>query len=96
MAQLSTKLPWDLANTKWASIINPVLAMPFLNGNQLDTIMLVANTPKAINHLLQRMQQGWIITDNTANCAVWRTKPLNDLTLTLESNANTTISLWVF
>lgn len=96
MAQLSTKLPWDLANTRWASIINPVLAIPFLSGNQLNTIMLVANTPKAINHLLQRMQQGWIITDNTANCAVWRTQPLNDLTLTLESNANTTISLWVF
>lgn len=96
MSSLSTKLPWELAQTRWASTLNPILALPILNGNFLKNISLTASTPKSINHLLQRMQQGWILIDNTASCTVWRTQAFNDLTLTLESSANTTISLWVF
>lgn len=96
MAYLSSKLPWELANTKWAATLNPIIALPILDGNLIEDIVLVASTPQAINHLLQRMQQGWFIVDNTANCAVWRTKPLNDTTITLESSANSTISIWVF
>ncbi len=96
MAQLSTKLPWELANTKWAGTLNPIIALPILSGNQIDEIRLIANTPQAINHLLQRRPQGWIITDNTANTVVWRTQPFTDTTLTLESSANTTLNIWVF
>lgn len=96
MAQLSTKLPWDLANTKWAATLNPVLALPILNGVQLNDIVLAANVPLTINHLLQRMPQGWMVTDNTADTAIWRTMPFNKLTITLESSADTTISVWVF
>ncbi len=93
---LSAKLPWDLANPKWAAEINPLLALPILNGNLLTNISLVASTPLAINHLLQRMPQGWILTDNTADTAVWRTRAFSQYTLTLESSADTTISLWIF
>lgn len=96
MEQLSTKLPWELANTRWASTLNPLLAIPFLNGLEIDAIKLIANKPQAINHLLQRTMQGWFILDNIANTVIWRTQPFNDLTLTLESSANTTVSIWVF
>lgn len=96
MAQLSTKLPWELAQTKWSSQLNPVLALPILGGIQLDGINLVANKPQVINHLLQRMPQGWFLLDNIANTVVWRTEAFNNLTITLESSANTTISIWVF
>ncbi len=96
MAQLSTKLPWELANTKWASQLNPILAIPFLNGLQIDGIKLAATTPKVINHLLQRMMQGWFVLDNNANAVIWRTQPFNDLTITLEASAAATISIWVF
>ena len=96
MAQLSNKLPWPLAQTKWASTINPVLALPILAGNQINNVPLTANTPLAINHLLQRMPQGWFLTDNSANATIWRSAPLNSSTITLESSANTTISFWVF
>lgn len=96
MAQISPKLPWDLAQTKWAAIINPVLAIPFLSGVQISNVNLTANTPLAINHLLQRMPQGWFLTDNNANAVVWRAAAFNNLTITLESSANTTISFWVF
>ncbi len=94
--QLSTKLPWELAQTKWSSILNPILALPMLNGNQVDGIKLLANTPQAINHLLQRLPQGWFLFDNTADTAVWRTEAFNSLTITLESSLDTTISIWVF
>lgn len=96
MAQLSTKLPWELANTKWASVLNPVIAVPFLNGNQIDGIKLTANVPLAINHLLQRMPQGWFLVDNIANAVVWRSAAFTTTTITLESSATTTISIWVY
>ncbi len=96
MTLLSPKLPWELAQTKWAATLNPILSLPMLNGNMIDDVSLVANTPKAINHLLQRMPQGWILVDNTANTVVWRTQAFTQSTITLESSANTTISLWVF
>lgn len=31
MTQLSQNLPWELANSRWASILNPIIALPFLN-----------------------------------------------------------------
>lgn len=96
MAQLSNKLPWELAQTKWSGTLNPILALPMLNGIQLDDIDLVATTPKVINHLLQRNPQGWFLVNNAANAVVWRTTAFNPLTITLESDANTTISIWVY
>lgn len=94
--QLSPKLPWELAQTKWSSILNPILALPILNGNQVNSIALTANKPLAINHLLQRMPQGWFLTDNTANTTVWRITAFTNLTITLEATADTTISFWIF
>ncbi len=96
MTQLSSKLVWELANPKWAAALNPLLKLPIISGNMITGVSLVASEPLVINHLLQRMQQGWIITDNTAECSVWRTKPFNTTTLTLESNQDTTIAIWVF
>lgn len=96
MSLLSTKLPWELAQTKWAATLNAILSLPILNGTQITNVKLVANTPLVINHLLQRMPQGWFLTDNTANTSVWRTAAFNNLTITLEASANTTISFWIY
>lgn len=96
MALLSPKLPWELAQTKWAATINPVLAVPILSGLQIDGIKLLANIPQAINHKLQRMPQGWFLVDNTASSSIWRAADFNVLTLTLESDVDTSISIWVF
>lgn len=96
MALLSTKLPWELAQTKWAAILNPIISAPVLAGNQLGPIDLLANVPKAINHLLQRMPQGWLLVDKTANANVWRSAPLSINSIVLESSANVTIDLYVY
>jgi hypothetical protein len=94
--QLSTSLPFNLMITKWASILNPIISIPFLSGRQINNIILTANTPFSINHGLQRLPQGWFVVDNQMNCTVWRTQPFNQSTLFLESNANTIISIWVY
>jgi hypothetical protein len=41
LALLSTKLPWDLAQTKWASILNPVLS---LLGSGTDQQVLIGGS----------------------------------------------------
>lgn len=86
----------SLLQTTWSQQINPVLRNAILNGHPLNDIILVANTPQAINHLLSKKQQGWFITDINANASVWRTEPFNSQTLTLEADANVTISMWVY
>jgi Tfp pilus assembly protein PilN len=96
MAQLSTKLPWELAQTKWASTINPILALPILQGNLITAISLIAGTPKSINHLLGRMPQGWFLVDNTSNAVIWRSSDFTQYTVTLETSVTTTVSIWIF
>lgn len=96
MAQLSQKLPWELAQTKWSSILNPILALPMLNGNQVQGVALTASAPLAVNHLLGRMPVGWFLTDNTANAVVWRAQPFNQFSIILESDADTLVSFWIF
>jgi hypothetical protein len=85
-----------LMQKQWASQLNPILGNPLLQGSAISQINLTANVPLTINHYLGRQMQGWFITDITTNAIVWRTKPMNSQTLTLEANSNTTISLWVF
>lgn len=79
----------------WASQINPVLANPLVNG-QLLTGQALINGVTVVNHLLSRQMQGWIIVDQDAAANIYRSAPLNTQTLTLTSNAATTIALWVF
>lgn len=92
---LSTNLPWNLANPRWASEINPILGLPILQGNMVEGIKLIANTAQVINHGLQRQPQGWFLTDNNADATLWRSA-WNTLTITLTGSANATVNIWVF
>lgn len=96
MQQISSKLPNDLMQPQWAQQINQLLKIPFLDGIAIKDIALTASTPLATPIRIGRVQQGWLLTDNSANCTVWRTQPFNAQTITLESSADTTISIWVF
>ena len=85
-----------LMQKQWSSELNPLLANTLTQGAFLNNITLIANVPLTFNHYLGKQMQGWYVTDNTAFAQIKRTAPLNNQTLTLESNANTTLSLWVF
>lgn len=94
--QLSTNLPFAQMITRWASILNPFISIPILNGIQIDDIVMTANTPITINHKLGRLPQGWFVVDNSANAGIWRTQVFNTSTISLEATANTTISIWIY
>lgn len=92
---LPLRLPWKLAEDRWASDINPVINFPPNNGILLKNIAIVTGV-NVINHLLQRNQQGWIVNDIDAPVTLYRSQPFNNLTLTLTSSGSANISLWVW
>jgi len=93
--QLSSKLPWSLANPKWAASINTLLALPQSNGKLLTGIVLT-NGVNIIPHGLGREIQGWILTDLNAAVTIYRSAPFNQTTLTLTSSGAATVNIEVF
>ncbi len=85
----------SLIQSKWAAIINPVLTNAANNSNLLTGIALI-NGVTVVNHLLGRMMQGWSIVDINGAATIYRSQPLNNLTLTLTSNAAVTVAIEVF
>jgi hypothetical protein len=92
---LSQRLPWDLANVKWAAALNPMLANPFNSTSVLSDVKLKVGT-NVINHLLGQTMQGWMLTDIQGVASIYRSAPFNNLTLTLTSDAAVTVSIGVF
>lgn len=95
MAQLPQKLPLDLMQTRWASLINPFL------GNQLNQVQILEKVDlvsgvNTINHGLGRLQQGWFLLDIDAAAVIYRSQPFNDKTLVLTSDATVTVNIGVF
>ncbi len=84
----------DPTLTKWKAILDPVLANPVIQGNLLKNIALIQGDT-AVNHLLQRMPQGWMIADQNAVSDIYRTS-WDNLVLVLNATQPVTISLWVF
>lgn len=92
---LPLKLPLDQMQTQWKSQIDPILSNRILQGLLLSNISLKTGD-NTINTLIARQQQGWLITDQTAAALIYRSRPLNSSTLTLNASAPCTVSLWVF
>ncbi len=95
MPQLSSQLDWSLANSLWAAVLNPVLAIKLLQGRQVVSVSLI-NGATIIPHKLQRMPIGWFITDVNGSAVIYRSAPFTDTTLTLTSSAAVTASLWIY
>jgi hypothetical protein len=98
MQSLSTKLPWELANPKWAGALNPLLANPLIDGQVLSGIV-VKSGANVINHKLGRALQGYIVIGNSAAVTFHDSQASNqtpDLTLALIASGAATISLYVF
>jgi hypothetical protein len=54
------------------------------------------NGTTIINHGLGKMQQGWFIVDINGAATIYRSQPLNDKTLILNSSAAVIVSIGVF
>lgn len=84
-----------VAQTKWKSILDPLLAQP-ISSSQILTGIVVVNGTNVINHRLGRLMQGWIVTDVQSSVILYRSAPFNDTTFTLSSNGSSIINLLVF
>lgn len=94
---LSPKLPWELANPKWAATLNPVIQNPLVDGRFLSTVLATGNN--VLNHGLGRKLQGYLVILKSANVDIYDAQSSNqrtDLTLILNSSGAATISLYVF
>lgn len=92
---LPQKLPYDMHQTAWAQQLDPIIRNQLLQGILIQNISLKTGV-NVINHKLGRKQIGYIITDIDSAAVIYRSQPLNALTLTLTSDADATISLWMF
>jgi hypothetical protein len=92
---LSSNLPWQLANPKWASSLNPLLANPLNNASVLYDVSLGSGV-NVIDHKLGHMMLGWFLIDPQGTATVYRSAPLNDLTLTLTASASLVTSIGVY
>lgn len=96
--QLPKGLTLPLLQTKWASILNPLLGNPSLNSVILPNVNLV-NGSNTINHTLGRALMGWRLIRVRAAATIYDTQdsnPMPSLTLLLTSNAAVTVDLEVF
>ena len=88
----------NLIQTKWKSVIDPMLANPMLYGRLVSGINLIVGANK-INHLLGRNLIGWFIVGINGVANIYDTQASNqtpDLTLNLTSDAAVKVNLWVF
>lgn len=92
---LPLKLPWDTAQTRWKSQLDPVLASPLNQGVLLPNLVLVTGV-NVINHLLGKTPTGWYLTDIQGAVSVYRSAAFNPLTLTLTASGPVVVSLAVF
>jgi hypothetical protein len=92
---LPQKLPYDMHQTAWAQQLDPIIKNQLLQGILLQNISIRAGV-NVINHKLGRKQIGYIITDINSPATLYRSADLNALTLTLTSDTDSNISIWVF
>ena len=77
-----------------ADTFTTVLQNAIIDGTFVDVVFSGAGTVE-VNHLLSRQPLGWIIVDITTACQVHRDS-WDARTLTLTSDAATTVKLYVF
>jgi len=99
MTLLPQKLTWDMAQNKWASILNPLLKNPASNPSILQNISL-ASGANSINHKLGQPLQGWyIVRMQDAFAEIYDTQNSNQtpqLTLNLNASAPVVVDIAVF
>lgn len=80
--QLPLKLTADLMQTRWKSLLDPILENPVNNVSLLDSITITAGQ-NVINHRLNRIPQGWFLIDVESAAMIYRNQEFNPTTLGL-------------
>lgn len=83
-----------LMQNAWKAALLPVVTNQPNQGHMIETQLSIGNN--VINHLLGRNQLGWFLADIDGASTIYRSSPLNNKTLTLNSSAAVTVKLWVF
>lgn len=94
----TTDVSLSLLQSNWATLLNPVLDNPIVNGQILENVSLVVG-PNTINHKLGRKLRGWWIVRQRATGSVYDTQDTNPtpaVTLKLTSDAIVSVDLLVF
>lgn len=81
--------------TKWKSILDPVIANNLNNVSILTEVSLI-NGVTVINHRLGKLLQGWFLLDINGAATIYRSAPFSTTTLTLTSNAAVVVDVGVF
>lgn len=94
---LPLNLPLPQMQTRWKSILDPILASPTNDVSVLNNVALI-DGKNVINHFLGRAMQGWFLVDIQGAATIYRpsTSPFNNLTLTLMSSSAVVCSIGVF
>jgi hypothetical protein len=85
----------SLMQSRWISILNPVLENPTTNLTILKNVVLASGN-NTVPHLLQQLQQGWVVLDINAAATVYRYAPFTDTVLYLHASAPVMMTLGVF
>lgn len=92
---LPLNLPQIMMQTKWKSVLDPLLLNPLNQVSILSNIVLSSGA-NIINHKLGRTPQGWFLTDIQEAAHIYRSQPFNEKTLTLFSDGTVTVNVGVF
>lgn len=84
----------QLLQNSWKAAILPILNNEINQGILIAADLVMGDN--VINHLLQRKPQGWIIADIEGTAVIYRSAAFNNLTLTLNSDADVPVKLWIF
>ncbi len=85
----------QMLQSQWSAILNPIISNPLTNPRILKNISLI-NGVTVVPHGLQEQMQGWFIADVNASAIIYRSAPMNSLTLTLTSSAACLVTIAVY
>lgn len=94
---LPQRLPLEQMQVNWANQLNPVIANLLVQGQLLSNLEITTGS-NVINHKLGRKPIGWFVVAPMGPVVLYQAAEqlLPNLLLTLTSDADVTLSLWVF
>ena len=93
--QLPINLPLPMMQTRWKSILDPVLSNLLINSILLQDITLITGN-NTINHKLGRVPVGYIMVNSSTLITLYTSAPFTAVNMTVNASSGGVISLVVF